>query len=463
LYGLATASANSARGESGLFAAPASRRRSSLDATEGDIAGGTTALQVSAGRFHLPAATLFAFLLSFLIAPISHAQNHDVVCREGDGEFQAEFPAGVKVHVGPTRKEGLAERSCEAILSWNDQNQVAAADAWELDVDAFGVNLGVGAPVVTLQVKKSKANCCMEYDVYSLRVPPTLLGRIRGGAFFSAADTDLDGRVEIWTDDAAAVEGLENLRLRDLDLPPPVVLRFARGRLLDASAEFLPYFDQRIAEERAKLNSQDLVDFKNSDGKLALISAIPAARLISLRSVKVKVLEIVWLYLYSGREEQAWRSLTELWPATDFERIRAVLTNARSRGIRSQVDGVSTAGHPGSGNRAKIFDGTVTVSPTPGVTPKDVATKPEITPPRAILMERKPPVTELEKELAQSESLLTLVIDSAGKVRSVEPTADAQLVDESLLRSTSNWKFIPAFYKGEAVASRILLGVSLRR
>ena len=50
--------------------------------------------------------------------------------------------------------------------------------------------------------------------------------------------------------------------LRDLDFAPPMVLRFARGRLLDASGEFHPYFDQKIADERTKLNPQDLADLK---------------------------------------------------------------------------------------------------------------------------------------------------------------------------------------------------------
>jgi hypothetical protein len=290
-----------------------------------------------------------------------------------------------------------------------------------------------------------------------------LLRRITGGDFFSAADTDLDGRVEIWTDDAASAEGFESFSLRDLDFAPPVVLRFVRGRLLDVSSEFRPYFNQKIAEEKAKLNPQDLADFKSSDGKLAFLDATKARPLSRLQSVKVKVLEIAWSYLYSGREQEAWRSLSEMWPTTDIERIRAALLNARAHGMRSQVDGVSTAVSTGREIPVKIFDGTTTVAATPGVAPKGAKAKQEITPPRAILMERQPPMTALEKELAQTESVLNLVIDSAGKVRSAELIGNLQRVDEGLLKSASNWKFIPAFSEGQPVASRILLGVSLKR
>jgi hypothetical protein len=406
---------------------------------------------------------LALFFLSCVTAGVCHAQSRDVVCRGGVGFFEAEFPTGVQVHVGASRIGELESRVCEAALTWSNQKLVISDAAPELDIDVFGVDMGLGTPVAAAQVKKSKADCCMEYRIYSLRTPPVLLHSIAGGEFFSAADTDLDGRVEIWTNDAAAVDGFENFPLRELDFAPPMVLRFARGRLLDASAEFHPYFDQKIADERAKLNPQDLADFKSSDGKLVPSAAAPAGRIAHLRSVKVKVLEIVWSYLYSGREQEAWRSLGEMWPAADVDRIRAALLNARSHGIRSQVEGVSTPIPASRLIHAKIYDGTITVSATPGLTPKGVKPKPEITPPRAILMERLPPATPIEEELSQSESLLKLVIDSAGKVRSVEEIGNAQATDEGLIRSTSNWKFIPGYSAGEPVASQILLGVSLRK
>jgi hypothetical protein len=414
-------------------------------------------------RFRFGATALALFFLSCLTASVCHAQSHDVLCREGVGDFEAEFQADVKVRVGPARIRDLESRVCNAALSWNDQRFVVADATYEADIDAFGVDLGVGAPVVALQMKKSKAECCMEYMIYSLRSPPTLLRSIKGGEFFSAADTDLDGRVEIWTDDAASVNGFENFPLRDLDFAPPIVLRFVRGKLLEVSSEFQPYFDQKIAEERGKLNPQDLGDFKSSDGMLAIASAVPVAQLLHLRSVKMKVLEIVWAYLYSGREQEAWLSLSEMWPAADLDRIRGALLKARARGIRSQVDGVSNAASAGHEGHAKIFDGTTVVTGTPGLTPKGAKLKQEITPPKAILMERPPPVTPVEIELAQSESALKLVIDSAGKVRSVEVLGNLQAVDEGLLKSTSNWKFIPAFSEGQPVASQILLGVSLKR
>jgi len=406
---------------------------------------------------------LSLFLFFFLAASACHAQNRDILCRDGVGEFSAEFFTGVTVHVGAGRNKELAARVCDASLSWVDQTLVLTSAASELDIDALGVDLGMGVPVVALQVKQSKTECCMGYEIYSLKQPPVLLRRISGGEFFGAADTDLDGRVEIWTDDAAVVDGFENLKLSDLDFAPPIVLRFARKRLLDVSSEFRPYFDQKISLERAKLDPRDLDDFKHSDGKLDPSAGLSPVTRSRLRSAKMKILEIVWSYLYSGREQDAWRSLQEMWPPSDVDRIRTALLNLRARGIRSQVDGALTVTHPGRRVSVKIFDGTVVVSQTPGVSPKDAKVALPIIPPRAILMEREPPLTAKDQQLAQIESTLKLVIDSAGKVRSVESVGNAEKVDEQLLRSTASWKFIPAFNVDQPVASQILLGVSLRR
>jgi hypothetical protein len=413
-------------------------------------------------RFLRLRTSLALFFLFCLTARVCHAQRHDVICDKGAGDFEAEFRTGVRVHVGAARNGGLATRLCDAALSWDKGNLAIAAGASQLDVDAFGVDLGLGVPVVAFQVKKSAAECCMEYRVYSLRTPAVLLRSITGGEFFSAADTDLDGRVEIWTDDAASVKGFENFLLSELDFAPPLVLRFVRGRLLDASSEFQPYFDRKIAQERAKLNPQDIGDFKSSDGQLATSASVSATRLFHLRSVKMKVLEIVWSYLYSGREEEAWRTLADMWPAADVDRIRAAISQARDRGIRAQVDGVSTEVRKGRETQTKIFDATKVPVATPEGTPKGLDPKLEITKPKAILMLRPPPVKELNPGLAQTESQLELVIDSAGKVRSAEMVG-AQFPDEGLMNSTSTWKFIPAFNAGRPVASRILLGVSLKR
>jgi hypothetical protein len=260
--------------------------------------------------------------------------------RWSDG-FKAQFHTGVRVQVRAARTEKLATRSCEATLGWNAHHRVVATSSSQIDVDTFGVDLGIGFPIATFQVKKSGDDCCMDYQVYSLDTPPHLLRTITGGDYFSAADKDMDGGLEIWTNDAAAVDGFERLSLAEVDSAPTVVLRFAHGELLDVSSEFQPYFDQEITGFQKRLDTDALRDFKRTDGKVLPGASFLAEQLHRLRGVKTKILEIVWAYLYSGREVEAWCSLAEMWTTAHRTRIQTAILNARDRGIRSQVDRVT--------------------------------------------------------------------------------------------------------------------------
>jgi hypothetical protein len=381
------------------------------------------------------------------------AQLYDALCSDGSGSFAAEFHNGVTAQVRAARRGELAARTCEASLGWSTHSLVIATGVSQLDVDAFGVDLGLGVPVAAFQVKKSGSECCMEYQVYALERPPRLLRTITGGGLFSAADTDLDGRVEIWTDDAAAVAKFENLAVAELGSAPTIVLRFVQGELLDVSSEFHSYFDHEIAELGKELDSEDLRDFKRSDGRLSPNVPASAERLHRLRGVKAKILKIVWCFLYSGREQQAWTALAEMWPTADVDRIRAAILSARARGLRAQVSGVSPGFLANRPRHATIFDA---ISEPAG-------RKPEVIPPEPILLRRPSLLGSPDQDFPQSELLLELVIDSAGKVRSAEPAGKAKPADADLIHAAAGWKFIPAFKAGRAVASRMRLAVSLKQ
>ena len=165
--------------------------------------------------------------------------------------------------------------------------------------------------------------------------------------------------------------------------------------------------------------------------------------------MKIKVLEIVWEYLYSGRESQAWTSLAEMWPDDDLPRIRTAIVNARTHGILSQVAGVSAVKKT---KPVRIFDA-ITLSS---------AGKAEVTPPEPILLRRPPPQENSSQAALPSELLLELIIDAAGKVRSAEATGKMKM-DATLLLATAGWKFIPALNAGRPVACRTRLAVSLRQ
>ena len=390
--------------------------------------------------------TTGSLLLLFPLLCVGQWRPHPVLCSGGTGSFEAEFPTGVKVHIGAARNGALATRSCTANLSWGKQALVVAANAAEIDLDAFGTDFGDGIPVAAFEIKKADSDCCTDYVIYSLKKAPYLLRTITGGEFFSASDMNLDGTVELFTNDAAAVDGFDKLTLGEMDSPPTIVLRLASAHLQDVSAEFQPYFDDQIRSVRATIDAHDLEDFRNSDGVLAATSAESSSeKLHHLRTVKIKVLEIAWAYLYSGREQEAWRSLGEMWPPADVNRIREALLKARASGIQGRVDSTSTGSHARKKKHAQVFNAVDRSGPGNAL---------EVLPPEAILLQR-PPVLQQGPEL-----VLELVVDRAGKVRSAELVGNTKRPDPQLIAAAHSWKFIPAFKNGRAVASRVRIAVS---
>jgi hypothetical protein len=395
-----------------------------------------------------------AVLLFCATLSLCQTQSRSILCVDGNGALDTESRTAVRVHVGAARDGLLATRFCSAKLAWEKQELVVATSASQVDVDAFGVDFGDGVPAAAFQIKRAAADCCVDYQIYSLDKAPRLLRKITGGEFFNAADVDLDGRIEIWTNDAAVMSEFEGISLGELDSAPTLMLRFLHGQLQDVSAEFPSYFDDEIAKRRGEIRAQDLEDFKSSDGKLTPQPAISPERMHHLRMAKIKVLEIVWAYLYSGREAEAWHAMSEMWPAADVERARAAIVKARAHGIHGQADSTSAGPPSGKKKHAQIFDAVTRSGSGRGQL--------EVVPPQKILL-RRPPTPEIQTQGPESEVLLDLVIDAAGKVRSADSATKTKPVDPELRNAALTWKFIPALRDDRPVASRLRLGVSSRQ
>jgi hypothetical protein len=385
------------------------------------------------------------------------------------------------VTVDASKTGGFASHTCDATLKWDKHVLPVVRGAWKVDIDVFGADLGLGAPVVAFQTKRSDTDKLATYEIYSLRKPPRLLRTITGGDYYAAQDIDLDGRIAIWTSDAGAIDGFENLPLSSFDFLPAVVLGFEKGRLIDVSSEYLSYYDHQIDRIKAQLSAQTLSEFRRSDGKLSSISDM--ANLHTLLRTKIKVLEIVWLYLYSGREQDAWDGLAGMWPPADLNRIRAAIAEARDRGILRQVAEIEKPRpEPRRMHHTLIYDMRIQVRHVAGVSSAalyslegqlaslpDEATNsggqgrniPEEIKPMPIYLSSPPPENKAFA-LTASRIYFNLVIDAAGKVRSAKlaDKADAGPVADTEMRASKDWKFIPGFRAGRPVACKIQFGVA---
>jgi hypothetical protein len=369
-----------------------------------------------------------------------------LVCDKGNGEFNGSLPdssqaAGVSAFVAAAKKNDFAIHACRAEIRWNGQTLSVAPEVEQADIDVMGADLGLGSLVVAFQIKASADDPHIQYKIYSLTQPPQLLRTITGEDYFSAADTRLDGSVEIWTTDAAAINGFDGLPRSAFDVPPTVVLRFEEKKLIDVSSEFRPHFDGQIALLRSQLDAQQLSDFKNSDGKLS--DSDPAAKIPphSLLATKIKVLEIVWSYLASDREPEAWNALAEMWPASDLDRIRAAILDARARGMRSQVDGVSHKLPPPQTKHSFVYKH---IAPPGRDLPLEVRAVVADSAPRRLVWMTGPPHNA--DHWAEGKEL-ELLVDEAGKVRSAKMKKDKQTDEpnQEWIDASAGWKYIPAY------------------
>jgi hypothetical protein len=410
-----------------------------------------------------PSRFLSISVLGILFWPIAvHSQNSakDITCQDGSGEYSTRFSTGVSVVVGPIRNGSFAQRACAAKLIWNEQEIPVTADADQVGIDVLGADLGFGKPVVAFQIDDTGAGANRTYKIYSLAKHPQLLYTIKGANSYRAADTDLDGRVEVWTDDAVAVDGFEGVPGADLDFPPTVVIRFEKGRPVDVGSEFLSYYDAQVAKLRSQVSERDLAEFKQSDGDLSARKPQSSGELHRLARTKISVLEIVWAYLYSGRQQEAWSALRDMWPARDLERIRTSVTNVHESGILHNIDR-SRRSSSGKGG-GKVYDaiGTSVVvnTYTPysrnGGAPPDTQAESPIVQPKSILLRRPPPSTD--GNVPSANEAIELVVDAAGKVSSAKVLNG---VDGSLVQASAGWQFIPAFRDGRPVACRFRLSI----
>lgn len=433
-------------------------------------------------------AKLIVLFATLLATPVLVcAQVSGILCTDGEGAFSAKSITGVTVTVGASKTGGLASRFCRATLNYRGKAVNVVDDASQVDIDVMGVNFDRGEPAVGIQYKERRTDRQMTYAIYSLNRTMQLLRTIKGGDFFRAADFHLDKHIEIRTGDATAADGFDGIPLSSFDFTPTVYLRFENGKLIDVSSEFRPDYDRTIAELKTGLDPTSLQAFKSTNGRLDSIFLRPADEIHSLMVTKIKVLEIAWSYLYSGREAEAWSALNEMWPAADADRVRDAITTAMQHGIRAQVDSVSTSApllkinrvlfynaatmpkdNASIGGRISNSDSPLTDGaggPSEGVYNRAWIADIDPTPIylyTALYSECSPGNCPFQQS---GDVRLDLRLDDAGKVvaaNSVDDTLKGAGID-ILLKSALSWKFIPAYKDGHPVACKTRQVISLFR
>jgi hypothetical protein len=273
-----------------------------------------------------------AFLLPLmLLATLSAAQpadrqisqavtDHSYGCHGlKGGEVHKALGNGYALNIRPAPPE--MEALCWAEVSDNSGAVLYEVNDFAVGLhDATGKDInGDGKPDVVIEASSGGARCCLQYAIVSLD-PPRVLARLHNA--YAIDFNEIGGRVILSTQDGAFdfFQGFYE--------PSPradVFLRFDGNKLEDVSSEFRDEYDQQIAKARQRLTKPELDQFR---------TAGPSPQ---KPEVHAAVVTIVVEYLYSGREQQAWQTFGEMWPAATQQRVKQLILDTRARGLASQL------------------------------------------------------------------------------------------------------------------------------
>jgi len=214
-----------------------------------------------------------------------------------------------------------SEKACGAYLVDKAGHQTPLLADSDVSVyEGSGEDIfGNGNPALILEGYSGGAHCCYTYQLVDLAEKPVILSPIENASpFFFFKDPASkqfrimasDGTFDFFDDMCHACAPF-----------PRVVLRADDAGLHDVSADFVEQYDSEIALTRARIGNGKIGKFEIAD----------------FNDAKSIVLEVVFSYLYSGREPQAWQALDEMWPAADRERIKKLIIETRAKGLLSKL------------------------------------------------------------------------------------------------------------------------------
>ncbi len=262
-------------------------------------------------------------------------------CRAGQGRT-SKNAAGFQIKVLPNPdKVDEFDPACRALVLDAKKNEIFSEDDWGFSIEVAGQDVnGDGIPDVVLKAYSGGSHCCWTYYVISLGSKPALIKKFennRDAVFFRDND---GGRIVMGTLDGA-FDYFDGLCHACAPFPD-VYLRLDGTNLIDISPEFAVNYDAIISENRKALAAEERQRLKALTGKPS--DAEP------VREAVYKTLMIVLAYLYSGREMQARKTLQELWPPFDQERIWNLILETRRNGILCYTREDATCGEDAAAN-----------------------------------------------------------------------------------------------------------------
>jgi hypothetical protein len=233
---------------------------------------------------------------------------------------------GYVLRFAPGPKDGSIR--CRAVLTSPKGKSTTVVQDWALGVDKIsGTDITAdGKPELVVDGYTGGAQCCYTYTIVSLGTPPQVVRRFSNQVPITF-QKDGDGAILIHSQDGVFDYFMVPHRIAVI---PAVVLKMQGEKVVDVSAQFPQQYDEQISRARSELSAESIERFRKSNYHDKMFrDQFATAR---------EVLTIVLNYLYSGREDQAWQALNELWPPADQARVKGLILERRARGLLQNLN-----------------------------------------------------------------------------------------------------------------------------
>lgn len=231
---------------------------------------------------------------------------------------------GYKVRM--THVEPVAEVGCRAAVLSPKGEAIFSDEEWDISLDKKDIDINRdGRADLVLRGYSGGAHCCWTYRIITPSRRPALLKKLENERHIQFEDHD--GAVTLVAQDGKFdyFDGL----CHACTAFPDIYLKMDGDRIIDVSPQYLSHYDDEIKSARLKLIHEHLEDFLSAKN--------PEQMLNAGQDIKPLVLTVVLAYLYSGREPQAWKTLDEMWPAFDRQRIKKLILKTRAEGLMRYV------------------------------------------------------------------------------------------------------------------------------
>ena len=110
------------------------------------------------------------------------------------------------------------------------------------------------------------------------------------------------------------------------------------ANVYNVSQLFWTDYQREIEDAKNGISKEDAEALTKEEGENAKPPQEGDPKAIHLRSVRALVLTVVLDYLYADRGPDAWKTISEMWPILDRQRIRQLILRNRMRGILSEIN-----------------------------------------------------------------------------------------------------------------------------